>query len=137
MGPRRGELCRTRPPARAALADEKADETAHELAITAQGIAKAAQILASQFTLTATNVPTSAGVSRRGPQRHNERVHTSARADLATCFVERCMAYCASGGSSAIVSPQNWLYLGAYKAMRVERLTADSGFLSPSWVRSV
>ena len=40
-----------------ALADERADKETHELAVTAQGIAKAAEILASQFTLVATNVP--------------------------------------------------------------------------------
>ena len=33
------------------------DDTAHELAVTAQGVARAAEILAGQFTLVATNVP--------------------------------------------------------------------------------
>ena len=34
-----------------ALADERTDDIAHELAVTAQGIAKAAEILSGQFTL--------------------------------------------------------------------------------------
>jgi hypothetical protein len=40
-----------------ALAQETQDETAHEMAVTARGLAKAAEILAGQFTLVATNVP--------------------------------------------------------------------------------
>ena len=40
-----------------ALAQETRDDTAHEMAVTARGLAKAAQTLAGQFTLVATNVP--------------------------------------------------------------------------------
>jgi hypothetical protein len=40
-----------------ALAQETTDDTAHEMAVTAHGLAKAAEILARQFTLVATNVP--------------------------------------------------------------------------------
>ena len=40
-----------------ALAQETKDDTAHEMAVTARGLAKAAEILAGQFTLVATNVP--------------------------------------------------------------------------------
>jgi AMP-binding enzyme len=39
------------------LTQEAKDDTAHEMAVTARGLAKAANILASQFTLVATNVP--------------------------------------------------------------------------------
>jgi hypothetical protein len=39
-----------------ALAQEN-DEATRELAVTARGVAKAAKILAGQFTLVATNVP--------------------------------------------------------------------------------
>ena len=42
-----------------ALAQEGNEENEVELAVTAQGIAKAAEILASKFTLVATNVPIS------------------------------------------------------------------------------
>jgi hypothetical protein len=40
-----------------ALARKTKDDTAHEMAVTAHGLAKAAEILASRFTLVATNVP--------------------------------------------------------------------------------
>src|SRR5262249_5244221 len=41
-----------------------------------------------------------------------------AKADLATMFVSRCLALCESGGSSALVTPQNWLFLSSYKKLR-------------------
>lgn len=40
-----------------ALAHETKDDTTHEMAVTARGLAKAAEILAGQATLVATNVP--------------------------------------------------------------------------------
>ena len=83
-----------------ALAQETKDDTAHEMAVTARGLAKAAEILAGQFTLVATNVP----YLGRGKQDEVlkdfcERVHPDAKADLATCFVERCADFCAKGGT--------------------------------------
>lgn len=90
-----------------------------ELAVAAQGLAKAAQILVGRFTLVATNVP----YLGRGKQDdvlkdYCERQHPVAKADLATCFVERCIAFCAESGSAALVTPQNWLFLGTYKKLR-------------------
>lgn len=90
-----------------------------EMAVAAQGLAKAAQMLASRFTLVATNVP----YLGRGKQDEVlkdwcERHHPEAKADLATCFVERCIAFCAEGGSVSLVTPQNWLFLGTYKKLR-------------------
>jgi len=69
-----------------ALAQETENDAAHEMVVTARGLAKAAEILASQFTLVATNVP----YLGRGKQdevlmSYCERVHPEAKADLATC----------------------------------------------------
>jgi N-6 DNA Methylase len=107
-----------------ALAQETKDDAAHEMAVTARGLAKAAEILAGQFTLVATNVP----YLGRGKQDevlmdYCERVHPEAKADLATCFVERCLSFCSSGGSTVVVTPQNWLFLGTYKRLRQRLLT--------------
>lgn len=98
-----------------------------EMAVAAQGLAKAAQILAGRCTLVATNVP----YLGRGkqPTRTNsndaeelgdycQRVYPEAKADLATCFVERCLAFCGAGGTAALVTPQNWLFSANYKALR-------------------
>ena len=87
------------------------------LGVAAQGIALAASLMSREFTLVATNVPYLA----RGKQaalRDYLRVHPAAKADLATAFVERCLEYCAEGGSTALVTPQNWLFLGSYKTLR-------------------
>jgi len=97
-----------------------------EMAVAAQGLAKAAEILAGRFTLVATNVP----YLGRGKQDdvlkdYCERQHADAKADLATCFVERCLDFCPEGGSTALVTPQNWLFLGSYKKLR-QRLLEEA-----------
>lgn len=102
--------------------DERGDEAGHELAVTAKGLAQAAEILATQFTLVATNVPyLGRGKQDDSLKDYCERIHPEAKADLATCFVERCLQFCASDSSTALVTPQNWLFLGTYKKLR-ERL---------------
>lgn len=106
-----------------AMAQETQDDATHEMAVTARGLARAAEILAGQFTLVATNVPYLA----RGKQddllkEHCEKNFPLGKADLATCFVERCLAFCGLGGTSALVSPQNWLYQDVYSALRAQLL---------------
>jgi hypothetical protein len=95
-----------------------------EMAVAAQGLAKAARILAGKFTLVATNVP----YLGRGKQdvmlrKYCDVAHAGARADLATCFIERCHVFCKTGGSAAVVAPQNWLFLPAYKHVRKQLLS--------------
>ena len=112
-----------------ALATGDRDDTAHEMAVTARGLAKAAEILAGQFTLVATNVP----YLGRGKQDevfkgYCERVHPAAKADLATCFIERCLDFCSDSGSAALVTPQNWLFLTSYRDLR-ENLLATASWL--------
>ena len=108
-----------------ALAQESKDDAAHEIAVTARGLAKAAEILAGQFTLVATNVPY-LGRSKQEETLADycKRFHPDAKSDLATCFVERCLAFCVQGGSTALVTPQNWLFLGTYKKLRQTMLTS-------------
>jgi hypothetical protein len=127
-----------------ALAQESKDDTAHEMAVTAQGLAKAAEILAGQFTLVATNVPYLA----RGKQNENLMdycgwVHPEAKAELATSFIERCLAFTANGGTTTTVTPQNWLFLAAYRRFRETLLTTfgwnaviklgPSAFMDMNW----
>lgn len=106
-----------------ALQQETGDEATHELAVAAQGIAKAAEILAGQFTLVATNVP----YLGRGKQSEDlkifcDRFHSMGKANLATAFVERCLHFCGGGASSVVVTPQDWLFLGSYKKLRLDLL---------------
>ncbi len=105
----------------------KFENDAVELAVIAQGLAKAAELLAGQFTLVITNVP----YLGRGNQNdvlkdYCERVHSKAKADLATCFVERCLDFCDKGTSIALVTPQSWLFLGSYKKQREYLLKAET-----------
>jgi hypothetical protein len=106
-----------------ALQRETGDE-AHELAVTAQGVAKAAEILAGQFTLVATNVPY-LGRNRQDDVLidYCDRVHREAKSDLSTCFVQRCVTFCVDGGSCALVTPQNWWFLTTYTKFRKLILT--------------
>jgi len=102
-----------------ALEQETKDDTAHEMAVTARGLAKAAEILAGQFTLVATNVP----YLKRGNQdepllSHCETYFGDSCACLSTTFVDRCIRFCASKGTFAAVTPQPWLFLQSYKSFR-------------------
>lgn len=127
-----------------ALAQETKDDATHEMAVTARGLAKAAEILAGQFTLVATNVPyLGRGKQDEVLQDYCERIHPDAKTDLATCFVERSFNFCEVGGSSCLVTPQNWLFLGTYKKLRgnflkttkldfVSRL-GPKAFQTPMW----
>jgi N-6 DNA Methylase len=105
------------------LEQEKKDDAAREMAVTARGLTRATEILADQFTLVATNVPY-LGRGRQNAilQNYSARVHPDAKADLATCFVERCLRSCAVGGNVALLTPQNWLFLGTYKKLRISLL---------------
>ena len=106
------------------LDQRSTDEAMHEIAVAARGLAKSAEILAGQFTLVATNVPY-LGLGKQDAvlKSYCAEVFPNAKADLATCFIERCLAFCGNGGSTALVTPQSWLFLGTYKKLRESLLT--------------
>ena len=106
-----------------AMSFEPGNEERAELAVTAAGVARAAEMLTREFVLVATNVPYLA----RGKQdpilaRHCEAHFGEAKTDLATCFVERCRGLSGRGGSVAVVTPQNWLAQDHYSAFRKKAL---------------
>ena len=110
-----------------ALAQETKDDTSHEMAVTAHGLAKAAEILAGQFTLVATNVPYL--ISRKQDsvlQDFCAAWFPASKGDLATTFVERGLSLLSESGTQAIVSPQNWLFLGSYEEFRSDLLRSKS-----------
>lgn len=103
----------------------RSDPDRAAVGVAAQGIAMAASLMTREFTLVATNVPyLSRGKQCQELRDYLEKHHQDAKADLATAFVERCLDYCAKGGTIAAVTPQNWLFLGSYKKLR-ERLLKD------------
>jgi len=108
-----------------ALAQEAKDDSAHEMAVTAHGLAKAAEILAGQFTLVATNVPYLTRQSQCEMLRtYCEQSHGLSKADLATAFLDRISDQLFIGGSAALVSPNNWSYQPAYKHFRKSILSS-------------
>ncbi len=108
-----------------ALQREQSEDT-RELAIAAQGVLAAFWILAGRFTLVATNVPY-LGRGKQDPvlAQYCAEFHADAKADLATCFVDRCLRFAREGGSVALVTPQNWLFLTSYRKLRERLLKYD------------
>ena len=103
----------------AVKADLGAVTERNELGVTAKGLAKAAELLAGRYALVATNVP----YLGRGKQddvlkEFIESQYPLGKADLATAFVLRCLEFCGEGGSTALVTPQNWLFQAAYTKLR-------------------
>ena len=104
---------------RALAKEEASDAEATMFGVAAQGVARAAQLLADKYHLVVTNVPF-LGRSRQSKVLFDFSAehYPDARADLSTTFVERCFRFCESSGCCAIVTPQNWLFLSRYKLMR-------------------
>lgn len=95
------------------------DPVSNVFGASAEGVARAVRLLAGNYILVTTNVPYLSQVKQNEVlKRFCDGHHPDAKADLATVFIERCRSFSKSGGSYAIVTPQNWLFLGLYKKMR-------------------
>jgi len=94
--------------------------------ISALGFARAMRILSGPvdgYTLVATNVPyLGRNWHTAALETYADRHFPIARADLATIFIARSFQWLSPGGTVAIVSPQNWLFLKRYKKFRVQLL---------------
>lgn len=128
----------------AVLKAEKTDDETHEQAIAAAGMVKAADLLAGKYTMVITNVP----YLGRGKQDdvlkdHIECHYPEGKADLALTMVQRCTDFGAVGGTTAIVGPQNCLFLASYSELRKRLLKATKwnfiaalgpkAFQTPMW----
>jgi hypothetical protein len=107
-----------------ALAQEAKDDTAHEMAVIAHGLAKAAEILASKFTLVSTNVPY-LGREKQDEVLQNfaDQYYGDSIRCLSTIFLSRSRGWCNDGSTIAVVTPQNWLFQARYVNLRKELLT--------------
>ena len=115
-----------------------------EAGIVAQGLAKAAELLGSQYTWVVTNVPyLSRSKQNDILSSYCEAYYPEGKNDLATVFLDRCLEFCIEGGTTSVVLPQNWLFLGSYEEFRkkllinskwhlIARLGAKS-FQTPMW----
>ena len=114
----------------AALAHERSTDEQFEQAVAAHGMARAAELLAGRYHLVATNVPyLTRGKQEQTLRNFCERYHSLAKQDLATVFLERCLALCAEGGTASLVLPQNWLFLKRYQRLREKLLKAETWHL--------
>ncbi len=112
-------------------AAERFGDDADELPIfgdAANEAVRAVKLLGEKYHLVITNVPylgrgNQGEILRNFCAKHyagtkEDRTQADAKADLATVFVRRCLQFCVSGGSTALVTPQNWLFLGSYASLR-------------------
>ncbi|MCY4122617.1 MAG: SAM-dependent DNA methyltransferase [Acidobacteria bacterium] len=90
-----------------------------ERAVAAQGMARAAELLAGRYHLVITNVPYLAR-SKQGDvlKQFAQDRYPSAKGDLATLFVSRSFGWLGKRGGLALVTPQNWLFLKSYRKLR-------------------
>ncbi len=110
---------------RDAVAAEDAGYEVRERAVAAQGISRAAGLLAGKYHLVITNVPYLArGKQSASLQDFAIGSHPDAKADLATVFVSRILKWLKASGVQAVVAPQHWQFLTSYRKLR-ERLLAE------------
>jgi len=96
---------------------------------TASGLARAASMLARDYTIIATNVPyLGAGKQSDVLKTFLAKDSPEAKADLSTAFVDRWLRSTKHGGAIAVVSPQTWLFLRSFKRFR-ERLLGQICFI--------
>ena len=108
------------------LEQERTTDEQIEQAVTAQGMARAAELLTGRYTLVITNVPYLArGQQGKTLRSFCERRYSAAKNDLATVFLERCLDLCGKGGTASLVLPQNWLFLTSYRKLREKLLKTE------------
>lgn len=106
-----------------ALDEEKQDEDGNEMSVTARGLTKAAEILASKFTLIATNVPFLAKNEQAEILRSHIGAHYAEGAgNLAMAMLERCQSLVSTGSTAALVTIQDWMFLKLYQPLRQKLL---------------
>lgn len=111
----------------------KAEPERVEGVVAARGMADAVKLLHQKYILQATNVPfLGRGKQAEALSQYIENKYPEAKADLATAMIARMQALAAPHGSIAAVTPQNWLYLGAYKKFRQAVLANETlDFIAP------
>ncbi len=99
--------------------DGASTEQRRELGVVAQGLARAAQLLAGEYHWVLTNVPyLSRGKQAPKLKDFCESRYPNAKNDLANVFLARCLELVRSNGVVQIVMPQNWLFLTSYRKQR-------------------
>lgn len=111
-----------------ALAAEQSSDDTRELAVAAKGVLHAAKFLVGRYTLVVTNVPYLGRYKQADElKEYCSEFFSDCAADLATCFVDRCLNLCTPGGTSALVTKDAPLFQPRYRSMR-RRLLNSSAF---------
>ena len=98
---------------------EDGDYTIREAAVTAQGLAMAAELLGRRFTLVATNVPYLGSPKQSDSLREFcQQSYPDSSIDLSRKFVERLILCIENGGAGVFVTPQSLLSLKSYSDFR-------------------
>ena len=114
----------------AILKVESPDDDFHERAVRADGMSKAAELLAGTYHWVITNVPYLVRGKQCEPlQKFCDKYYAEAKNDLATVFIDRSLALCDKGGTVSLVLPQNWLFLTSYKKFREKLLNQETWHL--------
>jgi hypothetical protein len=99
---------------------EAADPATGVLGADASGIARATNYLSREYTLIVTNPPFVSGWSTTDLLTQHLANHFDiSRGNLATAMLQRTLSLLASGGVSALVTPQSWLDQKSYEKLRV------------------
>ena len=123
--------------------EQRGDGSAEQVfGSAARGILSAARLLSREYTLVVTNVPY---LTRRKQgdvlRDFSEKRYPTAKDELATCFLVRCLGFCQPKGVSALVTTQNWQFLTSYEDLRVDLLTTKTWLsvirLGPRAFRSI
>ena len=110
-------------------AEGESDEQ-HEAGIVAQGMAKAASLLAGKYCWVTTNVPFKETKQLDIViQRHIEKFFLAGKVNLATAFLLRINDLLGQGGVVSAVTPHEWLFLKSYNKTR-EYLLNNNSWLS-------
>lgn len=100
------------------------DVELHERATAAQGLAKAAQLLAGKYVLVVTNVPY---LGRNQQERvlmdYCSREYPATKRDLGTAMIERIGRFTSTAGTGCSVAMSSWFLQPRYVAFRKVLLT--------------
>ena len=108
-----------RPHLAAVLEAEKSDDETRERAIAADGMVKAAGLLAGKYTFVITNVPyLGKGSHDEHLIRYAAALDPDAASDLAYIMLTRIDRMVCENGTYGLVIPQAWMYLSSYLRLR-------------------
>jgi len=108
-----------------------------EMGVVAQGIARAAAILAGKYHWIITNAPYLAYRKQNDILlAFSKNYYPYSKSDLATIFLDRGLKFCFHGGLECFVLPQNWLFLTSYLKLR-EKLLKEEIWHLITWTGSI